>query len=51
MKCKDCSKRIVFTPDYGDMRKIKHFVLCSYRPDQKLNPNSEPKWCPHKQED
>lgn len=50
MKCKDCRKRVIYTYEYGDMRKIKKWVLCSYRPEQKLNPNSQPKWCPLKRE-
>ena len=50
MKCKDCPERYIYTYEYGDMRKIKKWVLCSHKPEQKLNPNSQPKWCPLKEE-
>lgn len=30
--------------------RLIDFVICSTRPKQKLNPSSEPKWCPFKSE-
>lgn len=43
--CKDCPNRVVWSPEYGDMTKIKRFIICSVN-GQKLHPNSQPKWCP-----
>ena len=49
MKCKDCPKRVVFSPKYGDMTKIKRFAICSLN-GAKLHLNSQPKWCPYQKE-
>lgn len=44
--CRNCRLRLDFDLRYGDMTKVKRFVICSFRPKQKLFPNSRPKWCP-----
>ena len=47
--CKDCSNRIVWTREIGNMDKCK-FVLCGFRPKLKMTPKTVPKWCPRKDE-
>ena len=47
MNCETCGKQIRHDPKYGDMDKVKNFMLCSLRPNQKMAKNSKPKWCPY----
>lgn len=45
--CKNCGARIREDKKYGDMSKCK-FLLCAFRPKQKIIPGKRPKWCPRK---
>jgi hypothetical protein len=43
--CKDCSSRIVWDCNIGDMEKCK-FIICGFRPKLRMKPKTIPKWCP-----
>lgn len=43
--CKNCSSRIEWHREIGDMNKCK-FVICGFKPNLRMKPKTIPKWCP-----
>ncbi len=51
MKCEDCGARVIWHSQYGNMRKVKKYMICNERPKQRFKPGSRPSWCPREDGD
>lgn len=47
MKCSECGYKYIVHPKYGNIEN-SNFAICSFKPKLKNHLNSEPKWCPIK---
>lgn len=47
MNCSECTYKYIVHPKYSIIENSK-FVICSFKPKLRNHINSEPKWCPIK---